>query len=114
MAARRPAARARSGHVEHPDAFAGYEIGDRMRRASGHATSDDRGYFRIWDVKPGRYELVLRQFGFGFRGGPPVELDLHVLRDEVVDPRLLRLVGRRVLLAAKRAELEELVVTVEP
>jgi len=34
--------------------------------------SDDRGYFRIWDVRPGRYELSLRQWG---RGGPPDELE---------------------------------------
>ena len=58
----------------HPETTANTGPGDRMRRAAGRAASDDRGYFRIWDVKPGRYELVLRQFGFGFRGGPPVEL----------------------------------------
>jgi hypothetical protein len=50
--------------------------GDRMRGPAGHATSDDRGYFRMWGVKPGAYELTLRQWGFG---GPPVELEKQAI-----------------------------------
>lgn len=40
--------------------------GPPRRRAAHRATSDDRGHFRIWGVKPGRYELVAdtRMFRF--------------------------------------------------
>lgn len=38
---------------------------ERMRRTVGGAVSDDRGYFRIWGVKPGRYELTAQQSRFG-------------------------------------------------
>ena len=57
-------------------------------RGIGRAFSDDRGYFRIWDVKPGRYELTLRQMGFGSRGGPPVELHKQTL--EITPGQLLQ------------------------
>ena len=61
-----------------PESVAGADPMQRMRRAS-RATSDDRGYFRIWGVKPGSYELALKQSRFAFRGGPPVELEKRTI-----------------------------------
>ena len=42
----------------------------RGRQAAGRALSDDRGYFRIWDLKPGRYLLEARM-RFRFPGWLP-------------------------------------------
>ncbi len=44
----------------------------RMMGATG-AVSDDRGRFRVWGVKPGRYELTALKRPFGPPGGPPVQ-----------------------------------------
>jgi protocatechuate 3,4-dioxygenase beta subunit len=46
---------------------------ERMRNAQGQKSSDDRGYFRFWGVKPGRYELAAQE-RMGFRpSGPGAE-----------------------------------------
>lgn len=42
----------------------------RFQNQAGQARSDDRGYFRIWGLRPGRYELSVREGGSPFRGGP--------------------------------------------
>ncbi len=48
----------------------GRGAGRAGRRAAGRALSDDRGYFRIWDLKPGRYLLEARM-RFLFPGWRP-------------------------------------------
>ena len=45
------------------------------RRAAGRGLSDDRGYFRIWDLKPGRYLLEARMRFLFPRWLPKFQLD---------------------------------------
>ena len=42
----------------------------RRAMSAGQSISDDRGYFRIWGVKPGRYELATQPSNPPFAGGP--------------------------------------------
>ena len=46
--------------------------GRPVRHTAHHAMSDDRGYFRIWDIKPGRYKLVANRPPMW---GPPLPLE---------------------------------------
>jgi hypothetical protein len=47
-----------------------------MPPPAGATVSDDRGYFRIWDLRPGIYELAMWQRGFA---GPPVKLESRLI-----------------------------------
>ena len=45
------------------------------RRTAGRALTDDRGYFRIWDLKPGRYRLEAQMRFLFPRWRPKFQLD---------------------------------------
>jgi len=61
----------------------------RRSRMAGQAFSDDRGYFRIWGLRPGRYRLQVNRFAPSFFSGafsgggtPPTE----ILREVEITP----------------------------
>ncbi len=58
-----------------PASKASDDIEGRYGRMAGRSESDDRGYFRIWGLKPGRYELVASERGFmgPIRRSPRIE-----------------------------------------
>jgi hypothetical protein len=64
------------------------KVGDQIEKASLEATPNEKGFFQILGVSPGRYELIVRQPGYAETRRAPIDVRPD-LESQVIDRLVL-------------------------